>query len=141
MAIHLLGPIRLIDALIDHLAGARDAAIVNVSTVLAFVPLPEAATYSATKAAIHSYTISLRKMLEGRIEVIELEPPGVQTELTRGQSEREGYMALDAFIDESFGILAQDPTPVEICVERVKSFRQAEANGTFADMLAMITSR
>jgi uncharacterized oxidoreductase len=79
---NLLGPIRLIDALIDHLQAQPDAAIVNVTSGLAFVPLPDTPTYSATKAAIHSYTLALRKLLEGKVEVIELAPPGVQTDLT-----------------------------------------------------------
>lgn len=140
VAINLLGPIRLTDALVDHLAGTRDAAIINVSSGLAFVPLPKAATYSATKAAIHSYTISLRTALAGKVEVIELVPPAVQTELTPGQSERESYMPLAASIDESFAILRQDPTPAEICVERAKGFRHAEANGTFDEMLELLVS-
>src|SRR3546814_12856126 len=86
---NLLGPIRLTDALVDHLAAASDSAIVNVTSGLAFVPLPKAPTYSATKAALHSYTQALRVQLEGKVEVIELVPPAVRTELTPGQSTRE----------------------------------------------------
>ncbi|MEL7965070.1 SDR family NAD(P)-dependent oxidoreductase [Vreelandella neptunia] len=56
-----------------------DAAIVNVSSGLAFVPLSGTPTYNATKAAIHSYTISLREQLKGKVELIELAPPAVQT--------------------------------------------------------------
>ncbi len=59
---NLLGPIRLIDALIDHLAGQPGAAIVNVTSGLAFVPLLTTPTYNATKAAIHSYTVALREV-------------------------------------------------------------------------------
>ena len=81
---NLLGPIRLTDALIAHLSGRPDAAIVNVTSGLAFVPLTAPPTYSATKAALRSYTISLRERLRGRVEVIELAPPGVQTDLTPG---------------------------------------------------------
>ena len=91
---NLLGPIRLTNALIDHLAVQPDAAIVNVSSGLAFVPLSGAPTYSATKAAVHSYTVSLREQLRGRVEVIELAPPAVQTGLTPGQATREGYVPL-----------------------------------------------
>ena len=141
VAINLLGPIRLTDALIDHLAGAEDAALINVTSGLAYVPMPKAATYSATKAAMHSYTVSLRKLLSGTVEVIELVPPGVQTELTPGQSERDGYMPLGEFIEESMGLLAQDPTPEEVCVERVRPLRNAEANGNFDKVLDMIASR
>src|SRR3546814_11886891 len=66
---NLLGPIRLTDALVDHLAAASDSAIVNVTSGLAFVPRPKAPTYSATKAALHSYTQALRVQLEGKVEV------------------------------------------------------------------------
>eukprot|EP01136_Pigoraptor_vietnamica_P038015 Opistho-1_new@106768 len=81
---NLLGPIRLTNALVDHLKTRQDAAIVNVTSGLAFVPLSAAATYSATKAEIHSYTVSLRDVLAGQIEVLEMAPPAVQTDLTPG---------------------------------------------------------
>lgn len=128
---NLLGPIRLIDALVDHLAAQRDAAIVNVTSGLAFVPLAATATYCATKAALHSYTVSLREALAGRIEVIELAPPAVQTDLTPGQREAKGYMPLEAFADEVMALLAQQPTPKEVLVEAVKFLRNAEAEGRF----------
>lgn len=128
---NLLGPIRLIDALIDHLAAQPDAVIVNVTSGLAFVPLVTSPTYNATKAAIHSYTISLREALKGRVEVIELAPPAVQTGLTPGQESREGYLPLDAFVDEVIGLFQQQPTPREILVKQVGFLRFAEAEGRF----------
>jgi len=128
---NLLGPIRLIDALVEHLAARPDAAIVNVTSGLAFVPLVGAATYSATKAAMHSYTVSLREALKGRIEVIELAPPAVQTDLTPGQREAAGYLRLDVFADEAMALFAQQPTPPEVLVEAVKFLRNAEAEGRF----------
>lgn len=135
---NLLGPIRMIDALVDHLAAQPEAAIVNVSSGLAFVPLVAAPTYSATKAAIHSYTVALRAALAGRVEVIELAPPAVQTDLTPGQSNREGYLPLTAFIDEVMSLFAQQPTPAEILVERVGFLRRAEAEGRFDATLAAL---
>lgn len=129
---NLLGPIRLTNALVDHLAGKADAAVVNVSSGLAFVPLAATPTYSATKAAIHSYTQSLRHQLRGKVEVIELAPPAVQTDLTPGQRTREGYMPLGEFIDEVMEIFAQQPTPAEIGVKRLAFLRNAEAEGRFA---------
>ena len=136
---NLLGPIRLTNALVDHLKAQADAAIVNVTSGLAFVPLVLAATYSATKAAIHSYTISLRDALEGQVEVIELAPPAVQTDLTPGQRTREGYQPLEEFGDEVFALFGQSPTPKEVLVERVKFLRNAEAEGRFDGALAAIT--
>lgn len=132
---NLLGPIRLINALIDHLRSVKDAAIVNVSSGLAFVPFPISPTYSASKAAIHSYTQSLRRQLEGKMEVIEIAPPAVRTELNPGQSENEEYMPLDAFIDEVMALLQQEPTPLEILVERVKPLRFAERELKFDAIL------
>ena len=137
---NLLGPIRLTNALVDHLKAQPDAAIVNVTSGLAFVPLVVAATYSATKAAIHSYTVSLRELLAGQIEVIELAPPAVQTDLTPGQRTRAGYQPLDEFADEVMALFGQTPTPKEILVERVKILRDAEAENRFDAALAAITA-
>jgi uncharacterized oxidoreductase len=137
---NLLGPIRLIDALVDHLSGKPDAAIVNVTSGLAFVPLPKAPTYSATKAAIHSYTQALRMQLKGKIQVIELAPPGVQTDLTPGQSTREGYMPLQEFADEVIALFKADPDAPEILVERVKNQRFAEREGRTDEVLARLAT-
>jgi uncharacterized oxidoreductase len=132
---NLLGPIRLIDAFVEHLVAKGDGAIVNLTSGLAFVPLPGTATYNATKAALHSYTQSLRAQLEGRVEVIELAPPAVQTDLTPGQSTREGYQPLGEFADEVMALFEQVPTPAEIMVERVQGMRNAEAQGTHAQIM------
>lgn len=137
---NLLGPIRLTNALIDHLSSQRDAAIVNVSSGLGFVPLVATPTYSATKAAIHAYTVALRQALENRVEVIELVPPAVQTGLTPGQETREGYLPLKDFIDEVMSLFEQTPTPPEILVERVGFLRDAEAEGRFAEAFAALNS-
>ncbi|MDQ1157380.1 putative oxidoreductase [Sphingomonas sp. SORGH_AS 950] len=138
---NLLGPIRLTNALIDHLVAQPDAAIVNVTSGLAFVPLVATPTYSATKAAIHSYTVSLRTQLAGKVEVIELAPPGVQTDLTPGQARRPGYMPLEAFADAVAAQFAQDPTPSEILVDEVQFLRQAEREGRFDETLKTLTER
>ncbi|SHO66809.1 uncharacterized oxidoreductase [Pseudoxanthobacter soli DSM 19599] len=135
---NLLGPIRLTNALIDHLAAQADAAIVNVTSGLAFVPLVATPTYSATKAALHSYTVSMRDALKGKVEVIELAPPAVRTSLTPGQATRPGYQPLAEFIDEVMTLFAQQPTPPEILVERVHFLRDAEAEGRFEQALATI---
>jgi uncharacterized oxidoreductase len=137
---NLLGPIRLTNALIDHLTGQPNAAIVNVSSGLAFVPLSGTPTYNATKAAIHSYTVSLRKQLDGKIEVIELAPPAVRTELTPGQSTRDGYMPLEAFMDEVMALFRQEPTPREILVERVGFLRWAERDGRFDQTVDLLSA-
>ena len=137
IATNLLGPIRLIDGLIEHLKAQKNAAIINVTSGLAFVPMPRTATYSATKAAMHSYTVSLRAKLEGKIEVIELAPPAVQTELTPGQSTREGYMPLDEFIKKTMLGFTAEETPQEVLTQNVLFLRNAEAEGRFDKALEM----
>lgn len=138
---NFFAPIRLTNALTDHLVRQPDAAIVNVSSGLAFVPLSGTPTYNATKAAIHSYTVSLREQLKGKVEVIEIVPPAVQTELTPGQSTREGYMPLDEFIDEATGLFQLQPNAKEILVERVGFLRWAERDGRFDQVVEMLSIR
>ena len=135
---NLLGPIRVTDALVEHLARQPDAAIINVTSGLAFVPLVIAPTYSAIKAAIHSYTVSLRAVLEGKVEVIELAPPAVRTTLTPGQEDNDRFMPLDAFADQVVAQLTRSPTPQEILVEGVDFMRRAETEGRFDETLAAI---
>lgn len=137
---NLLGPIRMIDALIDHLVAVPDAAIVNVTSGLAFVPLTPSPTYNATKAAIHSYTVALRVALQGKVEVIELVPPAVRTGLTPGQESRPGYMPLDAFADEVMELFQQTPTPKEILVKQVGFLRFAEAEGRFDETVSQLNA-
>ena len=82
MNINVGGVVRMTSALIDMLTANKGTEI-NVSSALAFVPMPSAPIYSASKAAIHSYTQSLRFQLEKTgVEVIELMPPAVKTDLT-----------------------------------------------------------
>ncbi|THV22971.1 SDR family oxidoreductase [Peteryoungia ipomoeae] len=137
---NLLGPIRLINALTEHLIAQQNAALINVTSGLAFVPLVSTPTYSATKAALHSYTQSLRAALAGKVEVIELAPPAVQTDLTPGQSTREGYLPLKDYINEVMALFAVKPTPAEILVERVGFLRNAEAENRFEKTFTMLNS-
>lgn len=137
---NVLGPIRLIDALVDHLVARPDSVIVNVTSGLSFVPLVVAPTYSATKAAVHSYTVALREVLKGRVEVIELAPPGVQTELTPGQATRPGYQPLEGFADEVLALFDARPTPAEILVQRVRPLRFAERDQQVATLLAKVNA-
>ena len=135
---NLLGPIRLTNALVEHLKGQEGSTIVNVSSGLAFVPMPRAATYSATKAALHSYTISQRAALEGQVEVIEIAPPAVQTELTPGQSTREGYLPLETFVDQVMAQFATGAPPAEVCVPNTLFLRNAEVEGRFDEAFAAV---
>ena len=99
--INLSGPVRMIQQFLPHLKTRKDALIVNVSSGLPFIPLTISPVYSATKAAIHSYTQSLRAQLEGTgVTVVELAPPGVETPLFRGEfaEEMKGQKGMDVTV-------------------------------------------
>ena len=133
---NLLGPIRLTAALLPHLHRQPQAVIVNVSSGLAFLPLALTPTYCATKAAIHSYTESLRYQLRAtQIEVLELIPPYVATNLMDGANDPRA-MPLGSFIAEVMHILKTQPTPAEICVENVKRLRFAAKEGHYDAIFA-----
>jgi uncharacterized oxidoreductase len=142
IATNLLGPIRLTAALMQHLLQQPRATILNVSSGLAFVPLAMTPTYCATKAAIHSWTQSLRYQLQdSRIKVLEIIPPWVATELMGEVPDDPRAMPLGDFIAETMQLLATEAD--EICVERVMFLRNAAASGkeketfkTFNDSLS-----
>lgn len=133
---NLLGPIRLTAALLPLLQSQPQAAILTVSSGLAFVPLAKTPTYCATKSAIHSYSVSLRHQLKGTTtEVIEIIPPYVQTHLTgEHQANDPNAMPLNEFITEVMEILSNQPTIEEVVVERCKPLRFAAENGNTGTM-------
>lgn len=124
---NLLAPLRLTAALLPHLKQQKRAAVMTVSSGLAFVPMAMTPTYCATKAAIHSWTQSLRWQLRGTpVEVLELIPPYVQTELMgQHQTTDPRAMPLKDFIAEVMEILKTQPEAREICVQRVYPLRFA----------------
>lgn len=96
--INLCGPLQMIQQFLPFLKAQNEALIVNVSSSLAFVPLPVSPVYCASKAALHSYTQSLRVQLAGtRVSVVELAPPGTETPLFRGEfaAEMKGQKGMD----------------------------------------------
>jgi uncharacterized oxidoreductase len=92
ITINYLAVVRLTELLLPVLSQQPEAAIVNVSSVLAFVPQVATPTYSASKAALHSYTQALRHALRKTtsIRVYDLMPPLVDTELTQGRGGENG---------------------------------------------------
>jgi len=127
VATNLLGAMRLTTALMPHLLRQKSAAIVIVTSGLAFVPSAFVPTYSATKAALHSYGQSLRFQLRQiSIQVIEIAPPYVQTELGgKPQATDPNAMPLTDFITETLQILSDDPHVEEVLVKRVLPHRCA----------------
>jgi uncharacterized oxidoreductase len=96
---NLSGPLRMVQQFLPHLKAQAAAAIVNVSSGLAFVPFPISPVYSATKAGLHSFTQCLRVQLKNtRVQVFELAPPLTQTPLLAGDfhaDDMEGIRAMD----------------------------------------------
>ena len=118
---NLLGPIRLTSALIEHLKRQPRATIIHNTSILAYLPLAPSAVYSATKAALHSYSMSQRFMLSAtNVKVQEIAPPWVDTDLI-GKSGDPRALPLDAFIAETMTLLASDDA--ELVVEAVRPVR------------------
>ena len=118
---NLVGPIRMTSALVEHLKGKEGAVIAYTSSVLGFVPMAATAVYSATKAALHSYALSQRFLLQDvGVRVLEIAPPWVRTDLMDSR-EAEQAMPLDLFIAETMEVFGTDAD--EILVEAAKAFR------------------
>jgi uncharacterized oxidoreductase len=143
IATNLFGPIRLTAALLPHLLKQERAAIVTVSSGLAFVPLASTPTYSATKAAIHSWSMALREQLKATsVEVIEIAPPYVQTELLGPQQAVDpAAMPLAEFTSEVMTLLESAPASGEIIVERCKPLRFAAENGQLGAIFAQLAAQ
>lgn len=138
VAINLLGTLRVTAVLMPLLLAQPRATIMTVSSGLAFLPIHPNPSYCATKAAIHSWTQSLRYQLRNTaVEVLELVPPYTQTELASpAQATDPNAMPLPEFIDETLALLASPPPSGEILVQRVLSRRLAERDGKYDKMYA-----
>ena len=112
IAINLEAPIHLASLVIPHFRKRPNAAIVNVTSGLSFSPLARVAVYCATKAALHSFTLSLRKQLEGTgVEVIEIIPPAVDTDLG-GPGLHKFGVSVDSLLDFVMPRLASGETEI-----------------------------
>jgi uncharacterized oxidoreductase len=107
----------LVQQFLPHLKVRKGALIVNISSGLAFIPMPISPVYCATKAAIHSFTQSLRVQLNGTgVTVIELAPPGVETPLFRGEfaEEMKGQKGMDVKVLAAKAIAGIEAGKLEI---------------------------
>lgn len=115
--INLSGPLRMVQQFLPHLKTQKEAAIINVSSGLAFVPFPSSPIYSATKAAMHSYSQALRVQLRGSsVTVIELAPPGTDTPLfyDEFQEEAKDMKAMDVKVLVAHAIKGIEAGKLEI---------------------------
>ena len=136
---NLLGTLRLISAFTEHLQSRPAATLMTVSSGLAHVPLAFTPTYNATKAAIHLLTESIRlQFVDTSVQIVELVPPAVRTELRPGQSDAEHAMPLEDYADEVMSVLESQPDATELLVERAKVLRYAEVRGDYAQVVGAL---
>lgn len=141
VATNLLGTIRVTTAFLPFLIGKDDAVVMTVSSGLAYVPLPATPTYSATKAAVHSFTEALRvQVADSGVQVIELVPPATATTLM-GLDKSPIAMPVEDFLTEVMTLLETRPDADQVLVERVHRQRFAVADGTYDAVLAQQSGR
>ena len=139
---NLLGLIRVSAALLPHLQKMGDATLMNVSSGLGFVPLARFPVYCATKAAVHSFCLSIRHQLRGTgVQVIEIIPPYVATDLGRTHptgGSGPAPMPLDEYIVALMEELAGGPE--EAAVGTAKRVVAASSNEAVRTIFAGMNS-
>lgn len=124
---NLTAPIHMSSLFADHLSKQPHGAIINISSGLAFVPMSFMPVYCATKAAIHSFTMSLRFQLKDTtVRVFEIIPPSVDTELGHDRrpdkSQTHGGIPVEEFLDEAMLAIVNDT--FEYAVSTAKNLRE-----------------
>ncbi len=133
VATNLTGLMQVSAAFAPLLMRQPRARLVHVGSGLGYVPLVQAPVYSATKAGVHSFSISLREQLRGTsVQVVEIIPPVVETALHRGQARKPpGVMPLDAFVTKTMAGLASGHDEVRVGLARVLAIGARVAPGLF----------
>ncbi|MEF2072261.1 SDR family oxidoreductase [Consotaella aegiceratis] len=136
---NIVGVLRAAAAFLPAMKSQTAATIMATSSALAFLPRADFPTYCASKAFLHSWLTSLRHQLRNTsVEVLELSPPYVQTELTGdAQATDPRAMPLAAYISEVFAMLEQGQHPRgELLLERDQARRWSERDGTYDSIFA-----
>jgi uncharacterized oxidoreductase len=136
IAINIEAPIHLCRLLVPHLQGQARPAILNVTSGLAFLPIARMPIYCATKAALRSFTLSLRHSLAGAVEVLEVIPPAVDTDLGGAGLHTHG-VPLGEFADHVMARLAAGDREVGYGFsEKARQASRAELDEIFRRMNA-----
>lgn len=135
LSTNLHAPMHLSMLLLPHLLKRPDAAIINVSSGLAFVTLAFMPTYCATKAALHAFTMGLRKQLEKTsVKTIEIVPPMVNTDLG-GKGLHDAGTPLDVYADDAFAKLVAGDVEIGFGFsEKARRASREELDQIFATM-------
>jgi uncharacterized oxidoreductase len=135
IATNLFAPVRLSAYFIPLLLKQKEAAIVNVSSGLGFIPIAAMPVYCATKAAVHSFTVSMRYQLKDTpVKVFEVIPPAVETELGKlTEDEEQGYQGIPPSEVAAAALIAMAEDVYEIPVGEAKGLVQG-ARTSFAEM-------
>ena len=129
---NLAATIHLTQLFAQHLSRQFAPVVFVTTSGLAHTPRAAASVYCATKAALHSYTQSLRFQLRNTaVQVIEIMPPGVQTGLRDERVNEPDAMPLDEYIAETMALLTEEPEATEIVVDATKPLRFAERDGVY----------
>jgi uncharacterized oxidoreductase len=125
--VNFVAPVHLAALFLEHLKQKETAAIINITSGLAFSPLAIVPVYCATKAALHSVTLSLRyRLRDTSVKVFEIAPPIVDTELDRGARDKRGM--------EDRGITAEEFA--KAAIEAIKNDTFEAAIGMAANLRA-----
>lgn len=141
VATNIVGMLRSVAAFLPLLKQQPGATIMATSSALAFLPRADFPAYCASKAFLHSWLTSLRHQLRNfPIDVLELSPPYVQTELTgTSQTTDPRAMPLATYVSEVMAMLGQGRHPRgEVLLEKDQARRWAERDGTYDAMFATL---
>jgi len=133
VAVNFSAAVLLSSLFLGHFRKLEEAAIVNVTSGLAFAPMPVAPVYCATKAALHSFTVSLRYQLKDTaVKVVELAPPMVDTELDKGTRNTgpQAYRGIHPDIVTEEFIREFENNNIEIFIGQAKNLK-VSGEGTF----------
>jgi uncharacterized oxidoreductase len=135
IAINMEAPIHLSTLFIPHLMGKKEAFIINITSGLAFTPAAWVPVYSATKAALHSFTMTLRHQLsKTNVKVVEVAPPAVQTDLGGAGLHTFG-VPLDEFADAAIQKLEKGEQEFGYeTSEKARTASRAEIDEIFAKL-------